>query len=307
MKVIAFGEILWDVIEGEEHLGGAPFNFAAHSAQCGNESYIVSRLGTDFRGVSAFNKCKTYGVNQNFIQWDEDRATGTVDVTLTNGQPDYVIHENVAYDFINAQHLLAILNDFSVDVFYFGSLAQRNEVSASTLAFLIANLKARYVFYDVNLRKGGFTEKIIRNSLNVCNVFKLNTDELPVISKMFTGENLPMEKFVQNLTALYPNIKTIILTAAEKGCYVFQETRAMSYIPGVPVKVADAVGAGDAFSATFMHMLGNHGDATLAAQVANRVGAFVASKSGPIPEYTQEIKEMLTGNLTALDRKDVSR
>lgn len=299
MKVLAFGEILWDVIEGEEHLGGAPFNFAAHSAQCGNESYIVSRLGTDYRGISAFNKCKAQGVNPGFIQWDEDYPTGTVDVTLTNGQPDYIIHENVAYDFISAQHLLANLTDFKVDVFYFGSLAQRKEVSRNTLERLIENLKARYVFYDVNLRKAGFTEAIIRKSLKVCNVFKLNNDELPILSGMLLGKVLPMDEFIHALKPMYPTIKTIIVTAAEKGCYVFEETRGKSHVPGVPVKVADAVGAGDAFSAAFMHMLGNFGDALLSAQVANKIGAFVASKNGPIPEYTQEVKDLLKGRSQA--------
>jgi fructokinase len=293
MKVLSFGEILWDVIEGKEHLGGAPFNFAAHAAQCGNQSYIISRLGTDHRGLAAFNSCKNYGVNPNFIQWDEERATGTVDVTLTNGQPDYVIHENVAYDFINTNHALSNIDDFKADIFYFGSLAQRNNVSANTLDLLISRLHAKYVFYDVNLRKAGFTEAIIRKSLAVCNVFKLNNDELPVLSEMLTKQRLPMNEFITSLRNSYPNIKTIIVTAAEKGCFVFEGSNNGSHVAGVPVKVADAVGAGDAFSAAFMHMLAHYDNAVVAAEVANKIGAFVASKNGPIPEYTFEIKTLL--------------
>jgi fructokinase len=293
MKVIAFGEILWDVIEGEEHLGGAPFNFAAHSAQCGNEAYIVSRLGTDHRGVSAFSKCKSYGVRQDFIQWDENRATGTVDVTLTNGQPDYIIHESVAYDFIDARQLLTNLNELKTDVFYFGSLAQRNQVAQRTLHQILASVPAKYIFYDVNLRKAGFTETIVKSSLKVCNLFKLNNDELPVISKMIAGNVLAMEEFSRTVTSLYPNIKTIIITAADKGCYVFEPSKGLLYIPGIPVQVADAVGAGDAFSAAFMHMLANFGDTLRAAQIANQVGAFVASKNGAIPTYSTEIKNLL--------------
>lgn len=296
MKVVAFGEVLWDIIEGDEHLGGAPFNFAAHSAQCGNESYIISRLGTDARGIAAYAKCKTYGVKQDLIQWDEVRATGTVDVTLTNGQPDYVIHENVAYDFINTQHLTAMLHDRRVDVFYFGSLAQRSEISAAALKFLLSTLEPRYIFYDVNLRKGGFTAEIIRRSLSACNVFKLNGDELPIISEMLTGKTQNTDDFAVALTKTYPNITTIIITAAEKGCVVVDRASGKVVVPGVPVKVADAVGAGDAFSAAFMHMLANFGDSFRAAQIANKVGAFVASMSGAIPRYSHEIKKMLEGN-----------
>jgi fructokinase len=293
MKVVAFGEILWDIIEGKEHLGGAPLNFAAHAAQCGNESYIISKLGTDYRGVLAFNTCKAYGVKSDFIQWDEQYATGTVDVTLTNGQPDYVIHENVAYDFIDSRQLVSSLTTQSVDVFYFGSLAQRNNASRDALTFLIGNLKAKYIFYDVNLRKGGFTKTIIDSSLKLCNVFKLNTDELPILSKMLVDQELSMEAFIRALNAKYPNIRMVIVTAADKGCYVFDEKSEATHVAGFPVIVADAVGAGDAFSAAFMHMVGNFGDVLKAAQVANRVGAFVASQAGPIPSYSNEIKTLL--------------
>ncbi|HEY0742926.1 MAG TPA: PfkB family carbohydrate kinase [Chryseosolibacter sp.] len=297
MKVLAFGEILWDVIEGNEHLGGAPFNFAAHSAQCGNESYIVSRLGVDPLGIRAYNQCKSHGVGQAFIQWDEKYPTGTVNVTLTNGQPDYVIHEDVAYDFINGAPIVPGIKNLQPDVFYFGSLAQRKEVSATALDLLIANLDCKYIFYDVNLRKSGYSELIIRNSLKVCNVFKLNNEELPVISKILTGKAMVMEEFMRTLSHMFPKMRLIIVTAAEKGCYLFEVGKGLVSVPGVPVKVADAVGAGDAFSAAFMHMLGNYGDPLVAARVANRVGAFVASQHGPIPEYPAGIKDMLDGKV----------
>ncbi len=300
MNVLSFGEILWDVIEGEEHLGGAPFNFAAHSAQCGNNAYIISRLGTDHLGMRAFNQCKTCGVDNRFVQWDEVHPTGTVDVTLSKGQPDYVIHENVAYDFIAAEQVMREVLKINVDVFYFGSLIQRNPVSAKTLETLLKNIKSKHVFYDVNLRKGCYNDAIIRNSLKVCNVFKLNNEELPVISKILVGVSIPMEEFLRSLVSLFPNIKTVIITAAEKGCYLFEQGKGLSHVPGVPVTVADAVGAGDSFSAAFMHMLGNFGDPLHAARVANRIGAFVASKHGPIPEYTSEIRQLLKKQPDAL-------
>ena len=91
MKVLAFGEILWDVINGVEHLGGAPFNFAAHMAQCGHETFMVSRLGMDELGDRAFRKASEHKVRTDFIQRDKKYPTGVVDVTLANGQPDYFI------------------------------------------------------------------------------------------------------------------------------------------------------------------------------------------------------------------------
>jgi fructokinase len=292
MKVLAFGEILWDIIEGVEHLGGAPFNFAVHSARCGNESYIISRLGGDFLGMRAFNQCNAHGVHVDFIQWDDNYPTGTVEVTLENGQPNYVIHDNVAYDFIEMDGALQSLKNIAFDFFYFGSLAQRNELSAATLHAILSQHKFLNVFYDVNLRKSGDSESIIRNSLQACTIFKLNADELSIISELFVGEGLPKDKFCDMITKLFPNIKIIIITAAEKGCFVFEKGNFVC-VKGVPISVSDAVGAGDAFSAAFIHKFVRTGNAIYAAEIANHVGAYVASQRGALPEYSAEIAKLI--------------
>jgi fructokinase len=293
MRVLAFGEILWDVINGAEHLGGAPFNFAAHIVQCANDSFIISRLGTDLLGKRAFNKSKDYKVDVSLIEWDEIYPTGTVDVTLTEGQPNYTIRENVAYDFINANAALSFLENNEVDVFYFGSLAQRNEASRHALYKILALGKFQHVFYDVNLRKYGYTESLVKASLKMCTIFKLNSDEVPVIASWLTGIHHTQESFCRCIKALYPNIELIIITASEKGCYIFIRSEIL-YIPGTPVTVSDAVGAGDAFSAAFMHVYASVGDALTAAQVANEVGAYVATKPGAIPTYSSSIKSLLS-------------
>ena len=47
MKVLSFGEILWDVYPDEKYIGGAPLNFAAHFSKLGGKSYMISALGDD--------------------------------------------------------------------------------------------------------------------------------------------------------------------------------------------------------------------------------------------------------------------
>lgn len=293
MKILAFGEILWDIIEGEEHLGGAPFNFAAHSARCGNDAFIVSRLGMDPLGRKAFELCVRHGVISELIQWDDEHPTGAVDVTLTNGQPDYFIRENAAYDFIDTNAAVNGLQKRSFDLFYFGSLAQRNNVSFATLHAMLKMLDVRWVFYDVNLRKSCDPVNMVRNSLGACNVFKLNTDEAPVISNVVCGKSLTHEHLCSTLKELYPNLEIVVITAAENGCYVF-DGKNFQHIPGVAVKVKDAIGAGDAFSAGFMHIYSKTGDPLIAGKLANRLGAYVATKRGAVPEYSKEIRELLT-------------
>lgn len=291
MKVLAFGEILWDLIEGEEHLGGAPFNFAAHMARCGNNAFIISRIGNDPYGTQAFNRSKAYGVDGSLIQWDERYPTGIVDVTLNDGQPEYVIRENAAYDYIVADNTLLEWGENYFDVFYFGSLAQRNVISEQALYKVLSSHHFKDIFYDVNLRKAGYTEQIIRNSLAACTMLKLNIEEVRVISRTLSGSDLANEEFCQYVKREYPKIKVIIITAGEDGCFIYESE--LKHVPGTPVKVCDAVGSGDAFSASFMHAYATSGDAVSAARIANQVGAFVASQAGPIPEYSPEIRSLL--------------
>jgi fructokinase len=292
MKVLAFGEILWDVIEGNEHLGGAPFNFAAHVAKCGNESHIISRLGNDYRGMNAFNRCKLYGVGDLLIQWDEQHPTGIVEIILDAGQPDYNINENVAYDFIEISDTFLKMDKNKFDVFYFGSLSQRNPVSATTLKYVLEKFTFNHIFYDVNLRKNGYSASIIENSLRYCSILKLNMNEVPIISSLLFSADLEKENFCRSIRSFFQGVSEIVITASDKGCFIFHDNT-LQYVPGKEVQVNDAVGAGDAFSAAFMHVLCNGGSPMEAADIANQLGAYVTTQRGAIPEYTAKIGRLL--------------
>ena len=162
MDVVAFGEILWDVIDGVPHIGGAPFNFAAHAARCGLKSAIVSAVGDDGLGRRARTEAERLGVDVSMVGVHPNLPTGTVNVTLADGIPSYEIVRPVAWDEITGDaaawghaalpcndggHAALPCNDGragsplpAVDVpraFYFGTLAQRSPVSAATLGSLL--------------------------------------------------------------------------------------------------------------------------------------------------------------------------
>jgi fructokinase len=248
---------------------------------------VRSRLGDDFRGIKAFNRCKEYGVQNSFVQWDAEHPTGTVDVVLHNGQPDYTIVENVAYDFIEIDKSIVQVGETPFDMFYFGSLAQRTTVSSATLRYILANFKFNHIFYDVNLRKGGFTSETIINSLSACSVLKLNTDEVPVIANLLFGESFDISVFCKAINAVYPNISTIVVTASEEGCFIY-DRETFHHVTGKKVAVNDAVGAGDAFSAAFMHIFSRDGNALAAASIANQIGAYVTTQRGALPKYSNK-------------------
>lgn len=287
MKALVFGEILWDIIEGNPHLGGAPLNFAAHVKKCGGESSIVSCLGNDEMGDKALGLVKEMGVDVSMIQ-RSNLQTGYVPVLIVNGQPQYEIVKDVAYDYIETIELIS----GSYDTFYFGSLIQRSEVSRASLYKTLEANSFQNVFYDVNLRKDCYSTDIIRNSLAYCTILKLNDEEVSEISVMIFNENLSFEQFCDQVSNAYPKVKTIIITAGPDGAYVYTDQR-LTLVSTCPIKVVDTVGAGDSFSAAFATVFANTKDAIQSASIANKIGGFVASSAGAVPEYSEEIKKWL--------------
>ncbi len=286
MKVIAFGEILWDVIDGQYLIGGAPLNFAAHFKQCGGESAIYSKVGNDENGRRAIEKLKALQLDLNFVQTDNIHPTGLVNVILKNGQPAYTIDKDVAYDYILPP--LESLPDF--DALYFGTLAQRNETSRNTLIKLLRNNIFQHIFYDVNLRKDGYTQNIILDSLGSCTILKLNDEEVNTLSSMIWHKEMNFDEFMRNVFDSYAQIKTIILTKGSKGCSIYEKGSEVIEVPSLPVVVKDTVGAGDAFSASFLYSYLIGCQVTESAVLANRIAGFVASQEGPIPNYSDSLK-----------------
>lgn len=291
MKALSFGEILFDIIEGEAHLGGAPLNFAAHLARCGVDSYILSRLGKDELGKQALSEIAALGVQTRLIQKDLQHPTGRVEVLLEKGQPDYFIQENVAWDFIESTDAEKLMESLEFDVFYFGTLAQRHPKSRQALRNLLHHTHIKEVFYDINLRKGFYSKEILENSIAHCTILKLNNEEVGLLSDLLLKRSFKPEDFTLAVANEY-GLGTIVITAGAAGCYVYDAGDFM-FVKGYPAQVKDTVGAGDAFSAAFVYRYQQTKDARQAADVANRLGAFVASSRGPIPEYSDEIRQML--------------
>jgi len=291
MNCLAFGEILWDIIDGKKFLGGAPLNFATHFVKCFEQASLISAVGKDKLGKLAEAEIQKLGVDTSLIQVNADYKTGTVDVSLTKeGQPDYKINSPVAYDFISKSFRSMIAKDF--DIFYFGTLSQRNAKSQDTLYSILTSRKFKHIFFDINLRKDCYNEVVIRKSLSHCTILKINEEEVKIVSFMLFGKILEMEVFISSLLSEY-NIETIIITCGSNGCFI-KHGNLFQHLESEPVKVVDAVGAGDAFSAAFMKVFISTKNPISAGKIANRVGAFVVSHKGAIPKYSDELVKLLS-------------
>lgn len=288
MKVISIGEVLWDLIGGKEHLGGAAFNFTADLQRLGHEVYFVSAVGTDERGKRILHRMETMGLSTRFVREDREHATGIVSVTLSaGGQPNFVLHRPAAYDF--PQVTDAGFDYFlsqSIDWIYFGTLLEISSVAWELLREILATLPSARRFYDVNLRANAYTPDLVRDLMQFATVMKLNDAEVEEISKMFGTRLSSLEGFCREYAATF-QLEAVCVTTGSKGCALLLGEEYVEE-PGYRVKVADTVGAGDAFSAALLHGLGQKWPAAKTADFANRIGALVASRHGGIPSWTLE-------------------
>lgn len=288
MKVIGMGEALWDVLPDGKKIGGAPANFAYHVKQFGLDSCAISAIGEDHLGDELVEKFDERDVNYHL-----DRVpypTGTVQVTLDDeGIPQYEIKENVAWDNIPYTKQLEELAK-ETKAFCFGSLAQRNIVSRTTInQFLEAIPKKNdpLIVFDINLRQDFYTKEVIKESMQKCNILKINDEELVIVSRLFGYPGIDLENKCWLLLGKY-NLKMLILTCGINGSYVFTPG-AVSFLPTPTVEVADTVGAGDSFTAAFIANILKGKDVKEAHRIAVETSAYVCTQKGAMPKLPESL------------------
>ncbi len=288
--IVGIGEALWDVLPEGRKIGGAPANFAYHVSQFGFKSKVVSAVGDDKLGAELLEQFDQIGLNYQIA--NVPYATGTVGVELDpNGVPMYEIKEGVAWDNIPFTDELKELAQ-NTSVVCFGSLAQRSVVTRETIHQFLDNMPSEentYKVFDINLRQGFYTKEIITNSMERCNILKINDEELVTISRMFGYPGIDLQDKCWILLAKY-NLKMLILTCGINGSYVFTPG-SFSFVATPKVNVADTVGAGDSFTATFISSILRGECVRDAHQRAVRVSAYVCTQNGAMPVISEEYKQ----------------
>lgn len=290
MKILAFGEILFDVdvSKNESILGGAPMNFCSHLAKLGAEGYMLSAVGRDELGREALKHADNFGVKKDYVVLSE-KPTGKCLITYRGGEPSYDLSMVSAYDYIDVtDEIINNIKSEIFDVFYIGTLAQRNKNSSESLRRILREVSFPVIFYDMNLRQDYYTVEIIEESLKACNILKINREEYDFLLK---------QGFVRNedeLSEKY-DIDIVLLTRDKDGAEIsgkkIKETIAVS---GIETNVVSTVGAGDSMCACFLYNLLNGADAKTALQRANILASYVVSHKEAIPEYTKELIKEIT-------------
>jgi fructokinase len=283
---VGLGEVLWDLLPQGKQLGGAPANFAYMAALLGHRGVVASSAGRDALGDELRRKLVELGLDASFLQLDPAHPTGTVKVHVdAEGQPSYGITDGVAWDFLELTPSWLQLAA-NAGVICFGSLAQRSPQSRAAIQeFLAAAPRAFSVsglrIFDVNLRQQLFSAEVLSESLRLANVAKLNDLELPVVMRelelSFDGEESSAERLRRAF-----GLKLVCVTRGNRGSLLISESGRDEH-PGFPVRVADSVGAGDAFTAALAHHLLKGSSLRATNEAANRMGAWVASQLGATP------------------------
>jgi fructokinase len=287
LVMVGLGEALFDLLPKGRVLGGAPLNVAYHAhallSRRGGQGVVASRVGSDKLGEEIVAQLAQCGMPTDYLQRDAEHPTGTVNVTLQAGQPMFEIVANVAWDYIEFTPAWSELAGRATAV-CFGTLAQRSTASRGAVeAFLDAATNAIRLF-DVNLRQHYYDRGIIDESGRLATMVKLNEEELPVLAKLLgLPAGVPTDQLAQLRDRF--DLDAVVYTRAERGTMLVLRSEVFSP-PAVtypPAPNADAVGAGDACSAGILVGCSLGLPPARTAELANHLGAYVASQQGATP------------------------
>ena len=303
-KIVGLGESLFDVFSDRSLLGGAPLNVAYHAHQLcstnGGEGIVASRAAEDDLGRRLLEELRTRELTTEFIQMDDLHPTGRVDIRLQNGEPTYDFLADVAWDHLAWTPQWRLLAE-TCDAVVFGTLAQRSPISRSTILSFAEAAKQAIRLFDVNLRVTFFDADSLRRGAELATAIKLNESELPVVLRLLgltdrtTNSVLPDEQTDDARRLLHAfsssGLRHVVVTHGEQGTeLVTHETSIRGSVAKFePHPHADNVGAGDACSAGLLWGWLNHWPLEQTVSLANRLGAFVASKPGATPKIPDEL------------------
>jgi fructokinase len=299
-QIIGIGELLWDLLPGGARLGGTVTNFAVFCARLANQVVLASSVGNDEYGGRARSILSQPNLDLQQLQLDGAHPTGTVEVTFSaDSQPRYIIHREVAWDFIYpTPTLLAVAG--TANAVCYGTLAQRDEVSRSTIQrFVEATAAACVRVFDVNIRMPDCTADVLRWSMAHATILKVSDEELPVFFSLL-GKRVSTDPraAARWLLEQQPNCALVATTLGAHGCVLTTREEEFTH-PGFPIKLVDTVGAGDAFTAGLIHAYLRSASLAQMAEIGNLCGSYVASQAGATPPLSAELIDRIQALLGA--------
>lgn len=278
-KIVAFGEVVWDILPNEKVLGGTPSNLVFRCNSLEEQGFLLSRVGDDDYGTEALDKLKELNISDTNVQIDSEFPTGTVHITFENDyDPRYIVTPDVAFDHIEfSAEALKLVRD--ADCLFYGLLPQRFGISKNTLRELIKESPDSLHFFDLKLFEHFFNAMVVERLLESSNTVRIKEKEIGFLSKELGLNNDNLIAFSSNLSEKY-NIDHILVTRGQNGVFAFHNTEGAFYDSGYKIDVVDNIGSGMAFSAGFLHYFLQGKSIQQALSFGNAAGALNTTKRG---------------------------
>lgn len=304
--VVGIGEALYDCYPTHQVLGGAPLNVAVHSSAIlsavGGSAVAVTRVGVDKLGDRLVAELSELGVSSDFVQRDRQLPTGRVDVSIdTTGQAEYRFDEPSAWDNIVFDEPLRELSK-RCDAMTFGTLSQRAETTRATIKAFAASATQAMRLFDANLRQHYYDGDVIDASLRLATAAKFNDAELLKVCELLElGDSSEHsgDELANRLADVY-RLDWIAVTHGKDGVNLYADGR--KHVGATcrltPVEDADTVGAGDTCCAALVCGFLMKWPIERTLQLANAVGAYVASRPGATPRLPDTLLSSIAYPLT---------
>lgn len=289
-KIVAFGEVVWDILPNGKVLGGTPTNLVFRCNSFNEQGFLLSRVGDDELGNEAFEKLKELNISDENVQVDTEFPTGTVQILLENNyEPRYIVTPEVSFDHIEfSAEALKLVRD--ADCLFYGLLPQRFGISKNTLRELIKESPDSLHFFDLKLFEHFFNVSVVENLLWSSNIVRIKEKEIDFLSKELGLNTGNLEVFSNELSRKY-KIDLILITRGQNGIFAYHKKKGAFTEPGYSIDVVDNIGSGMAFSAGFLHYYLNGKSIQQALAFGNAAGALNTTKRGATTYFDK--KEVL--------------
>ncbi|HEX5751534.1 MAG TPA: carbohydrate kinase [Archangium sp.] len=267
MDVVCVGESLVDFLPAESaqrvrdvtawmpSIGGSLANVSVGVARLGGRSAYVGVVGEDEFGHFLRERLAAEGVDVSHVRQTPEARTGLVFISIdARGERSFTYFRTNSAEFLLSERDVdpAFLGRARVVHFGTNSLKLPTARAAMLRTVEAARAAGRIVSCDPNLRLHAWEDlEVLREQLRLllprCSVVKLSEEEIAFA----TGRTDP-DDALRHLSGL--GVTLPVVTRGEAGA-VFLWRGEVVRVPAPRVRVVDTTGAGDGFTAAFLHGL----------------------------------------------------
>lgn len=264
--------------------GGSAHNISVNLGRLENNVNFCGKIGNDFNGSLITNWLKVNGISTECIKVTQDSFTGFSFVFLKDGEKTILTYRG-------ANNLLGKEDLPNLDAKWFIFTSMISEKNIEAVEHAINIMKNSTIVANPSVSMISNRSKELKKFLTESNIAIMNEKE----AFMLTGKKSIKDQ-LKSLNGLGP--ETVIITVGEEGCWLF-ENKKTEHVKTRKVKIVDTTGAGDSFTAGFIHAKMKGWDSLYSAQFASSLATMNTMTEGATKDLPseEEVLKFLKGEL----------